>query len=191
MNYFDVTNMRNTKFQKVALTSDKQKGAALIVSLLMLMALTIIGLSAANRSNLQERMASNFHIQNLAFNASESAIGGFVVETYTGNKLDPAHVLYDLRINGRLNGNCYDSTGTRFPCGGVYLDGDKSNGIVSQIDVEVLQDCNPRACGGFSIGNSASGGIGCRVYKIDGTGTVGTKTESSSLWAYEVTACAN
>ena len=170
---------------------NNQAGAALIISLLMLLALTIIGLSAANRSNLQERMASNFHIQNLAFNASESAIGGFVVESYTGNKLDPAHVLYNLRISGQLNDNCYDSTGARHVCGSVYLDGDKSGAIKAELDVEVLQDCNPRACGGFSIGNSASGGIGCRVYKIDGTGTVGNKTESSSLWAYEVTACAN
>jgi len=167
----------------------KQSGAALFVSLMMLLALTIIGLSAANRSNLQERMAGNFHIQNLAFNASESAIGGFVVESYTGNKLDPAHVLYNLRINGNLNNNCYDNAGVRNACGGIFLDSDRGSAITSQLDVAVLQDCNPRACGGFSIGNTASGGIGCRVYKIDGTGTVATKSESSSLWAYEVTAC--
>jgi len=167
----------------------RQSGAALFVSLIMLVALTIIGLSAANRSNLQERMAGNLHIQNLAFNAAESAVGGFVVDSFTGNKLTPGHVLYDLRINGVLNNVCYNNWGVRSPCGGVYLDDDRGKAITAALDVTVVQDCNPRACGGFSLGNSASGGIGCRVYQIDGTGTVGTKVESSSLWAYEVTAC--
>lgn len=172
---------------------NKQSGAALFISLIMLLALTIIGLSAANRSNLQERMASNLHIQNLAFNAAESAVGGFIVDSYTGNKLDVGHVLYDLRISGSLTDVCYDNTGTRIDCsgGGVYLDSDRGGAIIAALDVAVIQDCNPRACGGFSIGNSAAGSIGCRVYKIDGTGSVGTKSESSSLWAYEVTACSN
>jgi hypothetical protein len=167
----------------------RQSGAALFVSLILLMALTIIGLSAANRSNLQERMASNLHIQNVAFNAAESAVGGFVVDSFTGNKLDIDHVLYDLRIDGTLSNVCYDNTGARHDCGGIYLDGDRDSKIVSQLKVDVVQDCNPRACGGFSLGNSASGSIGCRVYEINGTGSVGTKSETSTLWAYEVTAC--
>lgn len=169
----------------------KQSGVALFISLIMLLALTIIGLSAANRSNLQERMASNLHLQNLAFNGAESAVGGFVAETFTGNKLDPSHVLYEIRISGSLADQCYDNSGQRADCGGVYIDGDRGSSITSEVEVAVLQDCNPRACGGFSIGDGASGGIGCRVYKIDGEGTVGTKTETSSLWAYEVTACTN
>lgn len=167
----------------------KQSGAALFMSLIMLIALTIIGLSAANRSNLQERMASNLHIQNLAFNAAESAVGGFVVDSYTGNKLDPSHVLYDLRINETLSNVCYDATGTRLPCGGVYLDGDKQGAIEAELEVTVLQKCNPRACGGFTLGSNASGSIGCRVYQIEGTGKVGVKEERSTLWAYEVTTC--
>ena len=175
--------------RKPTLSINKQSGAALFISLIMLLALTIIGLSAANRSNLQERMAANFHIQNLAFNAAESAVGGFIVDSYSGNKLNPGHVLFDLRINGSLNNACYDNTGNRRDCGGVYLDSDRGGAIVAALEVEVIQDCNPRACGGFSLGNSASGGIGCRVYKIKGTGTVATKTETSTLWAYEVTAC--
>ena len=181
--------MNFSKFQQ--LNYRKQSGAALFVSLILLMALTIIGLSAANRSNLQERMASNLHIQNVAFNAAESAVGGFVVDSFTGNKLDINHVLYDLRITGSLNNVCYDNTGARKECGGVFLDSDRSAKTVSELSVDVVQDCNPRACGGFSLGNSASGSIGCRVYEISGTGTVGTKSETSTLWAYEVTACSN
>jgi len=167
----------------------KQSGAALFISLMMLLALTIIGLSAANRSNLQERMASNYHMQNVAFNAAESAISAFIVETFTGDKLDPAHVLFNLRIAGSLNNNCYDSAGVRHGCGGVYFDDDRSSAITSQVDVEV-QQCNRKACGGFSLGEGSSLN-GCRIYQVNGTGTVGTKSESSSLWAYEITACMN
>lgn len=180
--------LKMNKAMPVSFTN--QSGAALFVSLIMLLALTVIGLSAASRSNLQERMATNMHIKNLAFNAAESAVGGFVVDSYTGNKLDPGHVLYDLRINGSLSNKCYDNTGARFDCGGVYLDSDRGGNMTAQVDVEVLQDCNPKACGGFSIGDGkSSGGIGCRLYKIDGTGTAGGKTETNSMWAYEVTAC--
>jgi len=170
-------------------TGSKQQGVALFISLIILFALTIIGLSAADRSNLQERMATNMHIQNIAFNAAESAIGGFVVDSQTGNKLDPGHVLFDLRINGQLSNQCYDSAGVRLPCGNVHLDGDRDGAITSRLDVTILKDCDPRACGGFSLGVSGSGRIGCRLYKVDGTGTVGNQTASSTLWAYEVTAC--
>jgi len=178
------------KYKTMPNDMNKQSGAALFISLIMLLALTIIGLSAASRSNLQERMASNLHVKNLAFNAAESAIGGFVVDSYTGNKLDPGHVLYNLRVTGSLSNKCYDNTGARLNCGTVYLDSDRGGTMTARVDVDVLQDCNPKACGGFSLGGgNSSGGIGCRLYKIDGTGTAGGKRESSSMWAYEVTAC--
>lgn len=166
----------------------RQSGAALFVSLILLLALTIIGLSAANRSNLQSRMAANMHIQNLTFNAAESAIGAFVVDSFTGDKLAPGHVLYDLRINGNLSGVCYDQYGVRVACAGVYLDGDRSGVLQSEISADVLSDCDPTACGGFSLG-LGSNRVGCRVFKIDGKGTLDAQSNTTSLWAYEVTRC--
>jgi len=166
----------------------KQSGAALFVSLILLLALTIIGLSAANRSNLQTRMAANMHVQNLTFNAAESAIGAFVVDSFTGDKLTPGHILYDLRINGNLTGVCYDQAGARVACSGVYLDGDRSGKLRSQLTATVMSDCNPTACGGFSLGLGGNR-VGCRVFKVDGTGTLGTQSQSTSMWAYEITRC--
>jgi len=171
-------------------TPQKQQGAALFVSLIMLIALTIIGLSAAQRSTLQERMAANVHVQNVAFNAAESAIGGFMLEAGTGNKLLPTHMLFQLRTTGSITDKCYDATGTRVPCGSAYLDGDKSNAVLSMVDAQIVDDCNPKSCGGYSLGSvAAAGGIGCRIYQIDGTGQVGNQTASTSLWAYEVSVC--
>ncbi len=51
-----------------------QAGAALIVSLLMLLVLTMLGVSAMQSTVLEEKMAGNYRNRNLAFNAAETAL---------------------------------------------------------------------------------------------------------------------
>lgn len=51
-----------------------QRGAVLIVGLIMLLLLTIIGLASIRGSELQERMAGNMRDHNQAFQASEAAL---------------------------------------------------------------------------------------------------------------------
>ena len=46
-----------------------EAGSALIVSLIMLLLLSLIGLSGMQSTILQERMASNLHDRNIAFQA--------------------------------------------------------------------------------------------------------------------------
>ena len=52
----------------------KQRGAVLIVALIMLLLLTIIGLSSMRDTSLQENMAGNMRDSNLALQASEAAL---------------------------------------------------------------------------------------------------------------------
>jgi type IV pilus assembly protein PilX len=52
----------------------KQKGAVLVIGLLLLLILTIIGVTAMQMSRVQERMAGNTRDLNLAFQASEAAL---------------------------------------------------------------------------------------------------------------------
>ena len=52
----------------------RQRGAALFISLMFLIVLTLIGLSAANVGLMQERMAGNVRESNLAFQAAESTL---------------------------------------------------------------------------------------------------------------------
>jgi type IV pilus assembly protein PilX len=52
----------------------KQKGAVLVIGLLLLLVLTIIGVTAMQMSRMQERMAGNTRDLNLAFQASEAAL---------------------------------------------------------------------------------------------------------------------
>lgn len=63
-----------------------QKGAALIVSLLILLVMTVLGVSAMSTSVLQERMANNHHQRQVAFQAAEAALRaaeGFLVTNIT------------------------------------------------------------------------------------------------------------
>ena len=51
----------------------QQKGAVLIMGLVLLMALTIVGVASLSNNTLQSRMAGNLMDSNLAFNAAETA----------------------------------------------------------------------------------------------------------------------
>jgi len=168
---------------------NKQNGAALFVSLILLIVLTVIGLSSMQRSNMQERMAANTHVSNMAFNSAESAIGGFVLDANTGNRLDPMHILSQARSDGGLASQCYDQNGAWSDCDGtIYLDGDRSGSVVSRMQASVFDECNVLMCGGFSVGGSGSN-LGCRIFQVDGAGDIGNSSASNSLWAYEVTVC--
>ena len=54
--------------------SHRQKGAVLIVSLLILLVLTVIGVSGLSNTSLEERMASSFQHSTLAYQGAESAL---------------------------------------------------------------------------------------------------------------------
>lgn len=52
----------------------RQKGAALIISLLILLVMTLIGLSGMQTTVLEEKMAGNFKDRNMSLQAAESAL---------------------------------------------------------------------------------------------------------------------
>lgn len=59
---------------KHTFNSYRQRGAALITSLIILLVLTVLGVSAMNTSSLEELMAGNLRDQNLSFQAAEAAL---------------------------------------------------------------------------------------------------------------------
>lgn len=64
----------------------QQSGVALFMSLVMLLIITILGLSSVQTTTMQERMARNARDTNLAFQAAEAAIkdAETLVETFNG-----------------------------------------------------------------------------------------------------------
>jgi type IV pilus assembly protein PilX len=67
----------------------KQSGVVLVISLVMLLLLTLIGISGTQTSTLEEKMAGNMRDKDLAFQAAESAM--VQVET----TLDPNTLVFD------------------------------------------------------------------------------------------------
>lgn len=62
----------------------RQQGAVLIVSLVMLLLLTFIGVAAMNTANTQEKMVGNLQDQQVAFEMAELALQG--AETWLMNQ---------------------------------------------------------------------------------------------------------
>lgn len=58
----------------LGITPDYQRGSALVVSLMILMVMTIIGITAMSSTTLEERMANNNRQRQLAFQSAESAL---------------------------------------------------------------------------------------------------------------------
>ena len=108
----------------------QQRGTALILSLVFLLLLTILGVTAVSTSTLQEKMAGNMKDQNVAFQATETGLRGGETQLLA---LSAASVL----ASGLLP--IPDNTG--------------SGGIFSTGDVDALND-------GWWPGNSKEYGVG-------------------------------
>lgn len=67
-------------------THDKQQGMVLLISLVLLLILTIVAISAVTLSGSQERMAANSQQQNVAFQAAESGLQ-FWVDSYQSTSI--------------------------------------------------------------------------------------------------------
>ena len=102
------------------LNRHQQAGVALFMSLVMLLIITILGLSSVQTTTMQERMARNARDSNLAFQAAESAIkdAEAIVETYNsladfGNdpRVDPSECYASPRAEqGLYYESGYDCT---------------------------------------------------------------------------------
>ena len=86
----------------------KQQGVALIVSLLLLLAITLLTVSSMQRSTMQERMTSNLYERQLAVQQIESALrsGEQVLEGLMPNPAASAGIVqgfYGLPIAGNID----------------------------------------------------------------------------------------
>ncbi|MBV1878160.1 MAG: hypothetical protein KUG79_11005 [Pseudomonadales bacterium] len=133
----------------------QQKGATLFISLVILLIVTLLAASSLTSTNFQQRMALNTEAENIAFNASESAVN---------SALNNTPVLL-LSINA--------PAGT-FP--ELTLDLDDSR-VVATAEVEHK---STSIAPGFSLGLS-SGSYVAYKFEVRGTGSIGSlKTQSNT-----------
>ena len=64
----------NDSNTKVHILPPRQRGAVLVIGLLILLVMTLIGVTAMSTSTMQERMSANGMNANIAFQAAESAV---------------------------------------------------------------------------------------------------------------------
>lgn len=66
--------MRMTSLKGFSSPPRAQRGVALVVSIILLIVITLMGLTAVRGTIMQQKMTSNFYDRQLAFQASEAAI---------------------------------------------------------------------------------------------------------------------
>jgi type IV pilus assembly protein PilX len=72
---------------RVPARSARQAGAALVVSLILLLVLTLIGVTGMRSSSMEEKMAGNMRDRNVAFQSAESGVR--TGEKWIADRTDP------------------------------------------------------------------------------------------------------
>lgn len=190
--------MLTERYQR--LTQRKQQGVVLFVALIILIVLSVIGISGSQRSTLEEKMATNLHLKNQSFIASESALASFVNSVNAKGRVEHTNFLTDLRKGDKMEGYCLDGNGhlnhapgekakscyAYYRLDSVHFKSRLSGKVKGTVNAEMVDNCNVAMCSGYSLGG---GGVaGCRIFKAEGTGDVVRTQSKSSLWMYEVTA---
>ncbi|MBO7923494.1 pilus assembly protein PilZ [Alteromonas sp. K632G] len=169
----------------------KQRGLVMVFALLVLLSLTILGVSAVTSSLSQSKMAMAMQQTGLAFDAAEAAIAGVFFESEDESLLQDSTKVDPLSAARQLDPyepetetmSCFDenewtdrymtesglSTGSEHTTNGTYqtLAGTKSWSRTAFI--------REQACRGSSnvIGGS---NVNCHVFIIRGCGKVGAKS---------------
>ncbi len=146
--------MKTAPVSKAKLAFSKQVGAALIVGLVVLMMLTLLGVSNMNMTSLELRIAGNTQNRNLAFQTADSTID----YVFYSNKVDftniTAQTITDLPV---------DSSGIESSAIAVYMAEDDGQSRAKPID-----------CPGNSLSFS------CMAYEIQVTSTHTASNASST-----------
>lgn len=91
-----------TQEMQIIRSPKRQKGAALIVGLVLLLVLTVLGVSGINMASLELQMAGNTQAAEYAFQAAETALdvalSGEVPFTYTDEPVGDGTYTFDAEI---------------------------------------------------------------------------------------------
>lgn len=128
-----------------------QNGTVLVISLVLMLILTILGLTAANTATMQSRMSINMVDRNIALQAAEHAARIAENQLQTWINEQNSIIRYDSSKKGQYQGNgvyIYDETAVKQPWefGTAKWDNTDSAdaGPVSQGDVTMSTTKNPR-----------------------------------------------
>ena len=120
-----------------------QRGAILVTAMLLLLVLTIIGITASQMTRMQERMAGNLRDQNLSFQGSEAGLrdGEELIRTRTARPDTCVAAPCFFWTRGTLS-NVPARDGTWWGTNGTELEADGNRGSLAKDMAEL--DADPR-----------------------------------------------
>lgn len=143
----------------------RQQGAVLIVSLIILLVLTLIGIAGMNTSVLQERMAVNAQNSNRAFQAAESSVRALADELYAD----------DLTLLKESMKNANDKSSVK------TFTADAANGITATYQAEYLGEVIITSGSSMDANESSTLLKGFR-YELRGTATMDGTGAASTVF---------
>lgn len=181
------------------LKKHKQSGAALLISLIMLLLLTILGVATLRTTTIEEKMAGNLRDKDLAFQAAESAIRE--AETVLKGMINASKFYGGSGGTGVVNGyySAYDSgTGTPdmkaiITDSANWVDDTKSIAVTTNIPgvatqprymIQHAQHVVPPGGIGFGGYGANKAGSELDYFKIYARGTGGTDTAQVVLESF-------
>lgn len=103
-----------TKHCRNRMPHSDQRGVVLVISLLFLVVMTMIGVTAMSTASLQEKMAGNMRDKTLSFEAAEAALRDAEINVLTIANIpdlgDALYVLTDSTGEQRFEVNDWDAT---------------------------------------------------------------------------------
>ena len=122
---------RRSRTQQKFVTKRQVSGAALIVSLVILLVMTLLGLASIGTSRLEERMAGNARDANLSFQAAEAALVNAEQALLTGVLIFDGNTpgLYPNVTNDQQR---YQDNGWDWANDAIEYDGTSINGLQQQ-----------------------------------------------------------
>jgi type IV pilus assembly protein PilX len=152
----------------------KQTGSALIVSLMILLVMTIIGISTISGTNLEERMSQNFQFSTIAFQAAESAINKVIDAGNPGGAGASKNPFYDAAndplvasINTGIGNTSTVVTHNMDP------DGHLANTTLNTSSTVVYD--GGKICPGMSMGDMT-----CHYFEIQTNATIAASSTSTN-----------
>jgi type IV pilus assembly protein PilX len=96
------------------LSKQKKSGMVMVLALLILMSLTILGVSSVSSSLMQSKMATSMEKRSLSFDAAESAIAAVMFESEDEELL--SNIALDDPLSAARGGNPLDLTVETMSC---------------------------------------------------------------------------
>lgn len=152
----------------------RQQGAALLVSLIILLVLSIIGISAMRGGLLQSLIAANSQQSEMAFSAADAGASATIYTASQQGVAEGGILASATAAAGATVSLEVDSAGNAATAAGdvAFLDAGRATPITTATTTVAWQGCTA-SCPGYSMRVGDTNRPGCHSFEIDSTGSVG------------------